>query len=99
MRNTLYVIVDNKLNSFGLKAAQAGHAVAQWLLKNPLQDWNNNYLIMLQSDNLTADLIRAECKGFDPVVFEEPDLDNNVTAFAVHSNNKLFKHLKLLGTS
>lgn len=98
MRNTLYVIVNNQLNSLGLKSAQAAHAVAQWLLDNPEQDWNNNYLILLQSDNLDRDLQKAERKGLGPVSFEEPDLNNEVTAFAVHSNTRIFQNLKLLGT-
>jgi hypothetical protein len=35
MRNTLYVVVDASLESYGLKAAQAGHAIAKFCLEDP----------------------------------------------------------------
>lgn len=45
----LYVLIDQKLDAvYG--CVQGGHAVAQWLLEHPNQDWNNNYLIYLYAD-------------------------------------------------
>ena len=45
----LYVLIDQKLDAvYG--CVQGGHAVAQWLLEHPKQDWNNNYLIYLYAD-------------------------------------------------
>lgn len=39
----LYVLIDQKLDVvYG--CVQGGHAVAQWLLEHPNQNWNNNYL-------------------------------------------------------
>ena len=45
----LYVLIDQKLDVvYG--CVQGGHAVAQWLLEHPNQNWNNNYLIYLYAD-------------------------------------------------
>ena len=38
----LYVLISNKLDSI-YGCVQGGHAVAQWLLEHPNQEWNNNY--------------------------------------------------------
>lgn len=45
----LYVLIDQKLDAvYG--CVQGGHAVAQWLLEHPNQEWNNSYLIYLYAD-------------------------------------------------
>ena len=45
----LYVLVNKRLSPvYG--CVQGGHAVAQWLLDNPGQTWNNNFLIYLYAD-------------------------------------------------
>ena len=40
----LYVLVNKKLAPI-YGCVQGGHAVAQFMLENPKQDWNNNFLI------------------------------------------------------
>lgn len=71
----LYVLIDQKLDAvYG--CVQGGHAVAQWLLEHPKQDWNNNYLIYLY-----ADLVNKDYSSF-----YEPDLGNQLTAIACSRN-------------
>ena len=90
----LYVLISNKLDSI-YGCVQGGHAVAQWLLDHPQQDWNNNYLIYV-----TADILkwkeRLDIMEIDYTEFKEPDLNNQVTALAVLNNDKMFKNLKLV---
>ena len=74
----------------------ATKAVAQFLLDNPDQTWNNNYLIFL-SGNLEKEMYRLESKKLKFTMFKEPDLDNAVTAIALTGEVNLFKNLKLLG--
>lgn len=71
----LYVLIDQKLDAvYG--CVQGGHAVAQWLLEHPNQEWNNSYLIYLY-----ADLVNKDYSSF-----YEPDLGNQLTAIACSRN-------------
>ena len=91
----LYVLIDKALDSvYG--CVQGGHAVAQWLLSHPDQNWNNSYLIYLSAD-LSKWISRLNCLGIDYTSFQEPDLKDRTTAIAVLGNEKLFKNLKLVG--
>ena len=90
----LYVLIDKNLDSI-YGCVQGGHAVAQWLLDNPLQNWNNNYLIYVSAD-LDKWKERLDILGIEYTEFKEPDLDNQVTAIAVLNNDKVFKNLKLM---
>ena len=77
----LYVLIDQKLDAvYG--CVQGGHAVAQWLLEHPNQDWNNNYLIYLYAD---LDTWRFRL-----------DLGNQLTAIALQDDGRMFKKLKLV---
>lgn len=45
----LYVLIGKELNPvYG--CVQGGHAVAQYLLEHPKQNWNNQYLIYLYAN-------------------------------------------------
>ena len=78
----LYVLIDQKLDVvYG--CVQGGHAVAQWLLEHPNQNWNNNYLIYLYAD---LDKWRVRL-----------DLNNQLTAIALQDDGRMFKKLKLVG--
>ena len=94
MQKRLYVLIDKNLNSI-YGCVQGGHAVAQWLLDHPQQDWNNNYLIYVTAD-IPKWKERLDIFEMDYTEFREPDLDNQVTALAVLNNDKMFKHLKLI---
>ena len=90
----LYVLISNKLDSvYG--CVQGGHAVAQWLLDHPKQDWNNNYLIYVAAD-IPKWKERLEILNMDYTEFKEPDLNNQTTALAVLNNDKLFRNLRLI---
>ena len=90
----LYVLISNKLDSI-YGCVQGGHAVAQWLLDHPQQDWNNNYLIYVVAD-IPKWKERLDIFGMDYTEFKEPDLNNQTTALAVLNNDKMFKNLKLI---
>lgn len=84
----LYVLVNKKLAPvYG--CVQGGHAVAQFMLENPNQKWNNEFLIYLYADtDKWADKLRKYS------IFREPDLNNSITAIAVQDDSgELFKNL------
>ena len=89
----LYVLIDQKLDVvYG--CVQGGHAVAQWLLEHPNQNWNNNYLIYLYAD-LDKWRVRLDLTNKDYSIFREPDLNNQLTAIALQDDGRMFKKLKL----
>lgn len=90
----LYVLISNKLDSI-YGCVQGGHAVAQWLLDHPKQDWNNNYLIYVTAD-ISKWKEKLEILNLDYTEFKEPDLNNQTTALAVLNNDKMFRNLKLI---
>ena len=90
----LYVLIDKELDSI-YGCVQGGHVVAEWLLKHPQQDWNNNYLIYVSADVLTWKE-KLDILEIDYTEFREPDLNNKVTALAILNNDRLFKKLRLI---
>lgn len=84
--------------SVGLQAAQGGHAIAQWVMNNPDQTWNNERLVMLEADCLDKQMRKLNRKQEQFTPFHEPDQDNLITAIATQANGKLFKNLKLIGS-
>ena len=90
----LYVLISNKLDSI-YGCVQGGHAVAEWLLTHPNQEWNNNYLIYVSAD-VDKWKDRLNIMNVDYTEFKEPDLDHQTTALAVLNNDKMFKKLKLI---
>ena len=91
----LYVLVNRRLNSvYG--CVQAGHAVAQWLLEHPQQNWNNQYLIYLWAD-IERWSEKLDSLGIKYSAFHEPDMNGTVTAIAVQDDSGLmFQSLKLV---
>lgn len=93
----MYVIVRNDLTP-SQKAVQAGHALAEWMLEDS-ESWKNHTLVYLtvksriQLENLITDLQWDDLKY---VQFNEPDINNEVTAVASYGNNRFFKRLNLL---
>lgn len=91
----LYVLIDQKLDAvYG--CVQGGHAVAQWLLEHPKQDWNNNCLIYLYADLDKMESKIRLSKNKDYSSFYEPDLGNQLTAIALQDDGRMFKKLKLV---
>ena len=90
----LYVLVNKRLNPV-YACVQGGHAVAQYLLENPQQQWNNEYLIYLYADVEKWRLkLRDKHKTYS--AFYEPDLNNSLTAIAVEDSGEMFRGLKLV---
>ena len=90
----LYVLISKDLEPV-YACVQGGHAVAQYLLEHPKQDWNNQYLIYLYA-NVDNWKRKLDMFGLDYSSFREPDLDNALTALAVEDEGKMFKNLKLV---
>lgn len=94
---SLLTCVNNlKGNDYAVDFLQGGHAVAQWLLEHPNQNWNNNYLIYLYAD-LDKWRVRLDLTNKDYSTFHEPDLNNQLTAIALQDDGRMFKKLKLVG--
>lgn len=81
----------------GYQCAQGAHMVAQWLLDNPNQTWNNETLVMLEADDLDLWKFKLNTLGIPYSQFIEPDIGYVTTSIAVLGNDKLFKKLKLVG--
>ncbi len=81
-----------KLKFNGWYGCSGGHAVAQWLLEHPNQNWNNNYLYA----DLDKWRVRLDLTNKDYSMFREPDLNNQLTAIALQDDGRMFKKLKLV---
>lgn len=96
----LYVLIRDDLKDLAYKAVQAGHAVAQFLLENPGDDWQNSYLIYVRvkdENQLRFWRMKLEDRGHTLSCFHEPDLGDEMTALACRSKDeKLFNKLQLL---
>lgn len=86
-------IIKNNTPELRQRLEQAGHAVAQWLLEHPNQNWNNNYLYA----DLDKWRFRLDLTNKDYSTFHEPDLNNQLTAIALQDDGRMFKKLKLVG--
>lgn len=94
----LFVIVRKDLST-SQRAVQAGHAVAEFLLRGPFSRWNNGTLVYLgvkglyQLENLKR---KFENDGIEYIEFREPDLNNEVTAITTDIDNYHVERLNLL---
>ena len=94
----LYVIVRKDLSTSQM-AVQAGHAVAEFLLRGHISRWNNGTLIYLgvkglrQLENLKYKLNLHEIPYTE---FREPDIGNETTAIATDKHCKFFERINLL---
>ena len=106
MMKRLYILTRNDLG-IAYQAVQGAHAVAQFVLDYPDNEWKNGYLIFLAVEdegelrewlgNLEFD---NEMKSNDKKIpiskFFEPDLDNQLTAVAVYTTGRKFKNLDIM---
>jgi hypothetical protein len=93
----LYIIVREALST-GLKIAQACHALRAFVGDYPHLDayWHaeHNNIVVLQVDDIDSLADRLEAAGFRISKFREPDLDDQLTAFAAEP--AAWKHLSSL---
>src|SRR5581483_12233457 len=89
----LYVVVRGDLPK-NYQAVQAGHALAQMLLWGPMsrmnREWNNQTLIYLKVRDLDSlRQLKASLDNYQqyPVAFHEPDIGDEMTAFAVYQSD------------
>lgn len=97
----LYVVSRKDLAPH-YRAVQSGHAIAQWLLDHPDQDWNNHTLIFLEIDNevkLRQLLHKVQQREDNYSTFHEPDISNQLTAISCYTNSRIFSNLKLQGST
>jgi hypothetical protein len=98
MDEKLYVLVRKDL-SLAQQAVQAGHAVAEYLLRGPKSSWPNGTLVYLgvtDEERLNRWSVKLDFLGVPFVTFKEPDIGNQVTALAAVTNNeKVFRSLQL----
>lgn len=93
----LYVVVRDDL-SVPQKAVQAGHALAEFLLKRKTE-WRNGTLVYLKVPNefCLFDLCdKLDDYGIEYSEFWEPDMDDQMTAIASTEGKKFFNKLDLL---
>lgn len=77
------------------RAVQAGHAVAQYMLKFPDSEWKNQYLIYLKVDDILFWKSKLDLLNKQYAEFIEPDVGNKITAIACLDDGKIFKKLEL----
>ena len=105
MKNKLYILIDKNLDPI-YGAVQAGHAVAEWLIRHGQDKWKNEYLIYLKADleDICDNYLKLYCAKDKESYFYEPDLDGKLTTIAIHENDmndrlkRKIKKLKLWGT-
>ena len=76
----LFVLIAKQYDP-SYRAVQAGHAVAEYLLKNG--EWKNETLVYVLSEDIELDYQVLTEMGFDLYPFREPDVGNQITAIAV----------------
>ncbi len=94
----MYVLVREDLTR-SQQAVQGGHALAEYMLKYPgARDWNNSTLIYLKvSPKDLETLCRRYTNRLRHVAaFKEPDLNDELTAFAFLEPTPEVKKIKLL---
>lgn len=81
------------------KGVQSGHAVAEFLLRGPLTRWTNGTLIYLKVKDereLKKWYHKLIDAGLPCVPFHEPDIGDEMTAFATFGADQLVGKLSLL---
>jgi len=94
----LYVLVRADLTP-SQRAVQAGHAVAEFLLKHPTTEWRNGILVYLRmrDEEELLDWLDTFCyHGHHHAFFREEDMGDQVTAAAALGVDTLVKELPLL---
>lgn len=97
MGRRLYVLVRKDLPK-NQASVQAGHVVAEYLLRGPHSFWGNETLIYLgvkDEENLNEWVDKITNSGYIVVRFREPDRNNELTAVATECSPELVEGLRL----
>lgn len=98
----MFVLIRNDLKDTAYQAVQAGHAVAQFMIKYPESSWKNQTLVYVVVKNmweLEKWLFTLRSCNINHSRFIEPDLDDEITAVACvveETDEGIFKSLNLL---
>lgn len=82
MSPKLYVVVSRDMKA-SHRAIQAGHAVADFLIKNPDSKWRGHSLVYLKVDT-EEELEMLLMSEAEIGYFREPYWNNKLTAVALH---------------
>lgn len=100
----MYVVVRGDL-PVGYQVAQSAHAVAELVGRTGLEAvrrWPVTVVLNAADERHLRGLLALASERtdprFGPAPFHEPDLDGQMTAFAVFCGSDLFAHLQLAGT-
>ena len=101
MSKKLYIVVPKSL-SYSQRAVQGGHAIADFMIKNPESEWRGHSLVFLTvptDEELVA--LYEESKGWcrcETGWFHEPYWDNRLTAVAIYGDDasERLKNLPLM---
>jgi len=81
-----------------VQSVQSGHALAKFCIENSeiANSWHKNsqylvYLSVEDENSLRRLMIKLESRGIMFSVFEEPDLDNQITAIAIEPTKEARK--------
>ena len=94
----LYVVVRKDLSK-SQQAVQGGHALAEYVLRNRDDDWDNGTLVYLgirDENELISLTKKLECDRIRHISFREPDIGDQMTAIASLGNNDHFKDMRLI---
>lgn len=92
----LYVITRRDL-PVNYRAVQAGHGLAEYMLRHP-NNWKNETLIYLEVDDelaLNKIALKLDSRAIKYAKFHEPDIDNQLTSIATHNEGRIFRNLEL----
>lgn len=81
----LVVLVRNDLPSVSYQGVQCGHAVAQFLLEHPDEQWKNSTLVYVKATPRQMEKVQREAEWWDLnySTFSEPDLGGVQTTLAI----------------
>lgn len=99
MKQIKLVTITRKDLDAGYQLVQTGHSIAEFAHDFPtkFKSWkrDSNYLISLSVDNeekLQRLFYKLLDNGADVVAFNEPDIDNQLTAICYYGTPELRKH-------
>ena len=95
----LYVLVRSDLKSLQYRGVQAGHGVAQWMLKFPDSQWKNGTLIYVDVADehaLQKWCFKLQDRKMEYAEFFEPDIGNQRTAISCLTDTNIFSNLPLM---